>query len=520
MSPERTGSPQDDQVATPKMSVPASPVAGTPVCEAQSPISLLLAVAQAQNNRSPDDDLTSLSWLHERDILKGMNIDPSPSNSTNSTPKQYFTLTNILPDQSPTSDYMEESSVSPGESSNSSANSSIQCQSIQYSQQKNKHPHNIPYNPMIHTSNKPPYSFSCLIFMAIEESQQKALPVKEIYAWILNHFPYFQNAPTGWKNSVRHNLSLNKCFQKVEKAPNLGKGSLWTVDPQFKPNLIQALTRSPFHPCSNLDVSSYLTNNATTKTGLTEKDTSASANRLPDPQLFPYLSKTLASVEMNDRIKTDPSDDSLDEMDAATVMLSLKNGPTMRQKRKVWQVITTSPSQDHTYSAANALICSERNEAPESDDERQKKSSTCRKIDFEDEEEERKIKGAETLLHLAGITRTRCPSGSERSHKRMRLLDHQSVREDEKPIPFKPRLLRTKRKENKIRYLNNNNNNNEWFKHRKELESCSSESLSIIDEKMERNYCLHEFVKEFNGKYQAMMLYVGFYLKLLDVYVL
>lgn len=55
--------------------------------------------------------------------------------------------------------------------------------------------------------------------MAIEDSPVKALPVKEVYAWILEHFPYFRNAPTGWKNSVRHNLSLNKCFRKVEKAP-------------------------------------------------------------------------------------------------------------------------------------------------------------------------------------------------------------------------------------------------------------------------------------------------------------
>lgn len=73
MSPERSGSPQDDQSVTPKMSVPASPVAGTPTREAQSPISLLLAVAQSQNTRNGDDDLTSLSWLHERDLLKGNN---------------------------------------------------------------------------------------------------------------------------------------------------------------------------------------------------------------------------------------------------------------------------------------------------------------------------------------------------------------------------------------------------------------------------------------------------------------
>ncbi|KPP60365.1 hypothetical protein Z043_121644, partial [Scleropages formosus] len=64
---------------------------------------------------------------------------------------------------------------------------------------------------------KPPYSFSCLIFMAIEDAPSKRLAVKDIYGWILEHFPYFANAPTGWKNSVRHNLSLNKCFKKVDK---------------------------------------------------------------------------------------------------------------------------------------------------------------------------------------------------------------------------------------------------------------------------------------------------------------
>lgn len=230
MSPERSGSPQDDQATTPKMSVPASPVAGTPTREAQSPISLLLAVAQSQSTRNGDDDLTNLAWLHERDLLKGqksqfhqfynihsyfqtgMNlVNPSPMSSVHSTPVKYLNNNHILSDQLPISDYIDESSAA--ESSNSSLNSPVSHQNHR------KHPHNIPYDPLVHTSNKPPYSFSCLIFMAIEDSEQKALPVKEIYAWILDHFPYFRNAPTGWKNSVRHNLSLNKCFQKVEKAP-------------------------------------------------------------------------------------------------------------------------------------------------------------------------------------------------------------------------------------------------------------------------------------------------------------
>lgn len=100
----------------------------------------------------------------------------------------------------------------------SSASSVTSSLSSSPSPKQKQHPNNIPYDPLVHTTSKPPYSFSSLIFMAIEDSVQKALPVKEIYAWIIQHFPYFKTAPTGWKNSVRHNLSLNKCFQKVEKA--------------------------------------------------------------------------------------------------------------------------------------------------------------------------------------------------------------------------------------------------------------------------------------------------------------
>ena len=53
--------------------------------------------------------------------------------------------------------------------------------------------------------------------MAIEDSTNKLLPVKGIYEWIVNSFPYYGTAAGGWRNSVRHNLSLSKSFQRIQR---------------------------------------------------------------------------------------------------------------------------------------------------------------------------------------------------------------------------------------------------------------------------------------------------------------
>uniref|UniRef100_A0A3P9KLS8 Forkhead box protein M1 n=1 Tax=Oryzias latipes TaxID=8090 RepID=A0A3P9KLS8_ORYLA len=80
-------------------------------------------------------------------------------------------------------------------------------------------------------SGRPPYSYMAMIQFAINSRKNRRMTLKEIYTWIEDHFPYYrQVAKPGWKNSIRHNLSLHDMFVR-ETAPD-GKVSFWTIRPE------------------------------------------------------------------------------------------------------------------------------------------------------------------------------------------------------------------------------------------------------------------------------------------------
>ncbi|XP_028995195.1 forkhead box protein O3a [Betta splendens] len=80
------------------------------------------------------------------------------------------------------------------------------------------------------------YSYADLITQAIDSSPEKRLTLSQIYDWMVRSVPYFKdkgdsNSSAGWKNSIRHNLSLHSRFVKVQNE-GTGKSSWWMVNPE------------------------------------------------------------------------------------------------------------------------------------------------------------------------------------------------------------------------------------------------------------------------------------------------
>ena len=161
---------------------------------------------------SADNELTNLGWLHKPGVLNSMctALTGSPHKHSRTGTRLRKPKVGKLGSEGSGGGKASESLRSRGaKDSEKMVNVILNVRNRKYNGED---------------AQKPPLSFACMIFMAIESSPTKTLPVKDIYEWIMWKFPYYQCASAGWKNSIRHNLSLNKCFKKADR---LSPGVSW-----------------------------------------------------------------------------------------------------------------------------------------------------------------------------------------------------------------------------------------------------------------------------------------------------
>ena len=92
---------------------------------------------------------------------------------------------------------------------------------------------------------KPPHSYASLIRMAIVNAPVQKATLADIYGWIQDQFLYYKTQTNpGWKNSIRHNLSLNKCFMKVARSrQDPGKGCYWAINHLYQQEKLGAVEK-------------------------------------------------------------------------------------------------------------------------------------------------------------------------------------------------------------------------------------------------------------------------------------
>ncbi|WWC93934.1 hypothetical protein V866_000772 [Kwoniella sp. B9012] len=158
---------------------------------------------------------------------------------------------------------------------------------------------------------KPDLTHVQAIRLVIAASPRGKMTLSQIYQAFEERWPWHKTAGMTWKNSIRHNLSLNDCFINVEKATAQGggKGGYWIVDNSQSGRTARKLKRSAPNPNSNSTSKEYpssptkLTFNERdllTKDRLSISGESSPATRTPNVDVFsPGLSNALDKYDLN-----------------------------------------------------------------------------------------------------------------------------------------------------------------------------------------------------------------------------
>ncbi|KAF2875436.1 fork head domain-containing protein [Massariosphaeria phaeospora] len=93
---------------------------------------------------------------------------------------------------------------------------------------------------------KPPHSYAQLIGQAILSSPEEMLTLAHIYHFIKTKYAFFRHTNAGWQNSIRHNLSLSKTFEKVaRRTDEPGKGMKWRIADRERAEFVKKQLLNP-----------------------------------------------------------------------------------------------------------------------------------------------------------------------------------------------------------------------------------------------------------------------------------
>jgi forkhead box protein O3 len=143
-------------------------------------------------------------------------------------------------------------------------------------------------------------SYADLIAKAIESSPDQRLTLNQIYGWMVENVPYFKdkghtNSSAGWKNSIRHNLSLHRRFVRVQNE-GTGKSSWWVVNNEVKSSKV------PRRRAASMDTKAY---EKKRRQSGQKQDVVSSSVDTEQPQVYYHLSNNLPPTPTTEGKKLD-----------------------------------------------------------------------------------------------------------------------------------------------------------------------------------------------------------------------
>ncbi|KAG9249213.1 hypothetical protein BJ878DRAFT_91911 [Calycina marina] len=190
------------------------------------------------------------------------------------------------------------------------------------------------FPPLHDDGGKPSYSYAQMIGMAILRASNRRLTLAQIYKWISDNFSFYSaTSETGWQNSIRHNLSLNKAFIKQTRPKNdTGKGNYWAIEPGMEHTFLNLKEKSAKKTGPNENVAMMATNLAPvnefdmSRSSFRQLPASLSSQELPQPKYT--LDDQLPTNQELSSDATIPASDAFEEVqDRAPTSPEIRSSP-------------------------------------------------------------------------------------------------------------------------------------------------------------------------------------------------